>query len=170
MRKHLIAMATIAVALQGCGPQNPSAQVYGEDVDGIAKTCEPSTVDFAKTPTANATISMTNDGWCAVRAVEADGTPFKLALVRTRPDHGRVLIQPVSGKTRVEYTPNPGYVGSDQFTVALVSKKAAEPDAMLQVAVAVARGQVAEPAPVAAVAKPAPAPTKAKTPSRAKKK
>ena len=164
MTRHLIAIAAAAIALQGCATQAPPAQVVGEDVDGIAKTCTASPVDLSKSPTANATITLTNDGWCAVRAVETDGKPFQLALVRARPEHGRVLIQPVSGRTRIEYTADNRYVGPDRFTIVLRSKTPNTPDSTLQVAVTVAMGESVAPVPPPASA-PAPA-TRARAPAR----
>ncbi len=149
MNKHLIAIAASVVALQGCAVQNPAAQVAGEDLNvGIAKTCTASKVDLSAATSAGATIAMTNDGWCAVRLVEKDGQPFKLGLVRTRPEHGVVLIQQLGGETRLEYTADQRYVGADRFTVALRSKTANAPDTVVQVAVTVTMGEVV--APVAA--------------------
>ena len=170
MNKHLIALAAAAIALQGCATQAPPAQLAGEDVDGIAKTCTASPVDLSKGATASATIAMTNDGWCAVRAVEADGRPFQLGLVRGRPEHGRVLIQQVSGRTRIEYTADARYVGPDRFTIVLRSKSASAPDATVQVAVTVTKGDsVASPPAPASTSAPAPAqrtPTRRRTPAR----
>ncbi len=165
MTKHLIAIAIAAVALQGCATQAPPAQIVGEDVDGIAKTCTPSPVDFGKGTTASATIALTNDGWCAVRAVEADGKAFQLALVRARPEHGRVLIQPVNGRTRIEYTADNRYVGPDRFTVVLRSKTPNTPDSTLQVAVTVSMGESVAPVPAAVPSTPTRAPA-ARTPAR----
>jgi hypothetical protein len=151
---HTKLIATAAVlALAGCARTPPPAPAVDLQNEGIAKTCTPSAVDLAA-PTP-ATIALTNDGWCGLVTAEKDGQPFKYGLVKTRPEHGRVYIRPVNGQTRVEYSANPGYTGSDRFAVALVPHASGAPDASLRVDVAVtpAEGQAAAPAPVAAPAK-----------------
>ena len=165
MNKHLIAIAASVLALQGCANQVAAPQVAGEDLNiGIAKTCTASKADLSATsPTA--TISMTNDGWCAVRLVEKDGQPFLLGLVRARPEHGRVLIQKLGGETRLEYTADNRYVGADRFTVALRSKTQGAPDTTVQVTVAVTMGDAPVATPVAAPEPTTPA-RRASTPAR----
>lgn len=152
MHTKLIATAAV-LALAGCARTPPPAPAVDLQNEGIAKTCTPSAVDLAA-PTP-ATIALTNDGWCGLVTAEKDGQPFKYGLVKTRPEHGRVYIRPVNGQTRVEYSANPGYTGSDRFAVALVPHASGAPDASLRVDVAVtpAEGQAAAPAPVAAPAK-----------------
>lgn len=156
MHTKLIAAAAAALALSGCATKAPPPTAVDLQNEGMAKTCTPSTVDL--TAAAPATIMLTNDGWCGLVTAEKDG-PFKFGLVKTRPEHGRVYIRPVNGQTRVEYTANPGYVGSDRFALALASRTAGTPDAPLQVDVTVAppEGQAVAPAPAAA---PAPPPAK----------
>ncbi len=140
MHIKLIATLAAAIALSGCAAKAPPAPPAVDlQNEGIAKTCTPSAVDLAAA--APATIAMTNDGWCGVVTAEKDGQPFKLGLVKTRPAHGRVYIQPVNGQTRVEYTANAGFVGSDNFTVALVSRTANTSDTPLRVDVAVTQGE-----------------------------
>lgn len=152
MHTKLIAAAAVALALAGCAKTPPPAPVVDLQNEGIAKTCAPSAVDLASP--APATITLTNDGWCGVVAAEKAGQPFKYGLVKTRPEHGRVFIRPVNGQTRVEYTANPGYTGSDHFAVALVPNAAGAPDAPLRVDVTVTpgEGQAAAPAPAPAPA------------------
>ena len=166
MNKQLIALAACIAALQGCATPTSAPQVAGEDLNiGIAKSCTASKVDVSAANTASATIAMTNDGWCAVRLTEKDGKPFQLGLVRARPDHGRVLIQKMGGETRLEYSAENRYVGTDRFTVALRSKTQGAPDTTIQVAVTVTMGEaaaVAPPPPAAA----APARTPTRTPPR----
>lgn len=161
MNKHLIAIAATAIALTGCATQPPAGQAAAtEDLNGeIAKTCTATPIDLSASATANATIDMTNDGWCAVHAKE-NGKPFQLGLVRARPQHGRVLIQKIGGETRIEYTAENNYVGADRFTVALRSSTPNAPDATVQIAVNVTMG-----AGMAAAPAPAPAATKAAAPS-----
>jgi hypothetical protein len=167
LSKHLIAVVIAAFALQGCQTRPAQTSVAAEDLDGIASTCTPTPAQITGSAAASATIAMTNDGWCAIRATESDGRPFLLALVRTRPEHGRVLIQPVNGKTRIEYTADPRYTGSDRFTIALRSRTPNTADATLQVAVTVSAGPNQAATPVSQPsAAPAAAPTRRSTPAR----
>jgi len=177
LHTKLIATLAAAIALSGCAakppPSEPAVDLQNE---GIAKTCTPSTVDPAAA--APATITMTNDGWCGVFVADKDGAdkdragkggqPFSLGLVKVRPAHGRVYIQPVNQKTRIEYTANTGYVGADEFTVALRSRTAGVPDTPLRVDVTVTPGEgqptAAPPAaPARKPAAPAHAPTRRRT-------
>ena len=165
MYKHLIPMVASLLALQACGPQQSTPTIAGEDLNlGIAKTCTASKPDLvAANPTA--TITMSNDGWCAVRVTEKDGQPFQLGLVRARPEHGRVLIQKLGGETRLEYTADDRYTGADRFTVALRSRSTGTPDTLVQVAVTVTMGEQVAAPPPPPIEKPAPA-ARSRTPAR----
>lgn len=153
-----IAMLAAGLALTACATPTPAPQP-GIDLNvGISKTCEASPVDLSASSSASATIRMSNDGWCAVRTAERDGQPFLVALVRNRADHGQVYIQKIGGQNRVEYTANPGYSGTDTFSVALRSRTPNTPDATVQVAVTVLPGAgvpVAAPAAPPSTATPA---------------
>ena len=165
MHKTLIAVAAAAIALQGCAPQQTPAQLAAsEDNEGRASTCNESPLEVAEGGTATATIAMTNDGWCAIRAAEKDGQAYRYGLVTSRPTHGHVLIHPVSGRNRIEYTADERYVGPDAFTVALRSHNTGAPDATVKVAVTVTAGPNAAPAP-APTQQPAPA-ARSTTPAR----
>ena len=77
--------------------------------------------------------------------------PYTSALLTARPTHGTVYIHPVGDDTRIDYTPDRGFAGSDSFVVRLIPG-----DPSLRVAVTVT-GQgitrAAAPAP-ASTAKP----------------
>ena len=166
MHIKLTATLAAAIALSGCATTTKvQQQAMDLQNDGIAKTCTPSPVDLAATTPA--TIAMTNDGWCGVFTAEKDGQPFNYGLVKTRPSHGRVYIQKVGAQTRVEYTPNAGYVGQDNFVVALASRTQGAPDVALPVAVTVTQGE-GQPAatPSTAASRPTPAPPRAAVPAR----
>ena len=157
MNKHMIAIVATAVALTGCATPQTQAPVATEDLNvGIASTCTPSAIDLSTAPTAAATITMTNDGWCAVHTKESSGKPFLLGLVKTNPAHGRILIQKVGGETRIEYTANERYVGADKFTVALRPTTASAADNTVQVAVNVTMGPNMPPEEAPKPAAPAP--------------
>lgn len=162
MSYRLLAIAAAAIVLEGCAKQPPQTAAPAENLNiGIAKSCTFSPVQPAAGSNVNATINMSNDGWCAVRVKEADGQPFLLGLVRQRPEHGTILIQKLGGETRLEYTASPGYTGSDAFT-AVLRPKSGGADAGIQVAVTVTPG-----AGLPAAARPAPAPEpRSSTPAR----
>ena len=168
MHKTLLAVALAVMALQGCAPRLTPAQVAAEEVsEGRSATCDASVLNIAAGGSDNATISMTNDGWCAVHAVEKDGQPFALGLVTARPAHGFLNIHKAFGRTRIEYHPDERYVGPDAFTVALRANTTGAPDAKVQVAVAVASGsaRAATPSEAPTPARQAPA-TRSRTPRR----
>ena len=152
MSYRLFAVASLAVlALQGCAQPTPQPTVVIDALnDGIAKTCTFSPMQPKPGATVEATITMTNDGWCAYRASVKTGQAYELGLVKQRPMHGELLIRKWNGETRVEYTPAASYVGPDQFSAALRSGDGT-PDALVKVAVTVTRGEG-----VPAVAAPAP--------------
>lgn len=156
--RHLAFAALAALAVQGCAVQ-PAAPTFAQDelLDGQSKTCTASTPDLKASPAA--TIAMTNDGWCGVYVTDADKKPFQLALIGTRSEHGRVLVQKVNSRTRVEYTPFARYTGTDAFTVNL-RPVGGGAEQVLQVAVTVTQGAAA------AVAEPEEAPAKKATTKR----
>lgn len=166
MSYRLIVVAAAAViALQGCAQKPPPAPVATEDLnEGIAKTCTFSPAQPTPGGKVEATITMSNDGWCAYRATEKGGQPFLLGLVQQRPSDGELLVRKLGGETRVEYNPNPGFTGTDKFTVAL-RPQAGGADATVQITATVTPG-----AGVAAAAPPPeekkPAATRARTSSR----
>lgn len=141
MSYRLIAAAAAAViALQGCAPKPPAAPVATEDLnEGIAKTCTFSAAQPTPGGTVDATITMSNDGWCAYRATEKEGQPYLLGLVRQRPSDGELLVRKLGGETRVEYNPNPGFAGTDKFSVALRPQSGGA-DATVQITATVTPG------------------------------
>jgi hypothetical protein len=142
LNKHLIAIAVTAVAVTGCAAPQVQAPSPTEDLNvGIAKTCTPTAVDLSAANTTSASITMTNDGWCALHVKQKDGQPYLLGLVKSNPTHGRILIQKIGGETRIEYTADDRYVGADKFTVALRPTAVNVPDATIQVAVNVSMGE-----------------------------
>ena len=151
LTKPMVVIGLIAVLAQGCASKAPNP-LAGEDLTGLAKTCDASAISKTSENEAAASIAMSNDGWCAVRATEEPGKPYLLGLVRTRPDHGQILIQKTIGKTRIEYTPIKNYVGADSFSIGLRSQEPEKPDLVLQVSVIVS--PTAEP--VASTSKPSP--------------
>ena len=159
MSYRLIAAAALAVlALQGCAQKPPQQAVAVDDLnEGIAKSCTFSPVQPTAGSTVEATITMSNDGWCAYRASEQKGQAYELGLVKERPEHGELQIRKWNGETRAEYYPTTGYTGADRFTVALRPTTGGA-DALVRVAVTVTPGQgvpAAAQAPAAEEKKPA---------------
>lgn len=168
MSLKLTAPLAAVLALSACAPKPPVLQASDPRNEGIAKTCTPTNPDMAGPGPYAGSIVMTNDGWCGVFAAEK-GRPFRYGLVRARPAHGRVLVQTVENATRVEYTPEGGYVGADAFTVALRPSQSEGENVPLAVSVNVTQGDT--PAVVAPAAAPAARPSAApsKKPSTAKR-
>lgn len=141
MSYRLIAAAAVSVlALQACAPKSlPAGGVADDLTDGLAKSCTYSPVQPKPGATVEATITMTNDGWCAFRASEKQGTAYLLGLVKQRPAHGELQIRKWAGESRVEYTPTPGFVGTDKFSVELRPQEGGA-DATVLITATVSRG------------------------------
>ena len=147
-----VCLSLLAVlAVQGCAAPPMTAAVSPTDpmTDGRSTTC-------AATPVADGAgaITMSNDGWCSV-ALSDGGAPFTLGRVTARPANGRIVVQSVGRDTRVEYTPNDRFTGTDRFTVALRPRSAGAADVPVQVAVTVAAGEATAVSAPAIVAPPA---------------
>ena len=72
-------------------------------------------------------------GWCGLSVHQAGPKPYDAGLLTGRPAHGSVTIHEVGDNTRIDYVPDRGYVGPDNFRVKLLPG-----DAVLQIAVEVA--------------------------------
>lgn len=113
MRLVLIAAAILLTSLGGALAQTDLPK---------SKLCRIRGGGFAVAggvPLAN-TITMINDGgWCGHLAKTVMGSiVFGAAMHVTKPPaHGQVSITVLSGGTNVYYRPDPGYVGSDSFSV-----------------------------------------------------
>ena len=133
-----IALLTCAGLLQACSqaptPAGSATRVYAADMRGAAKTCDAPRISPASGDKTAVAINVGNDGgWCGIRTYQAGAKPFEAGLLQTRPNHGTVLIHQVGDDTRIDYTPDRGFTGSDTFTVRLIPG-----DAMVNVAVTVA--------------------------------
>lgn len=167
--KPLAALAA-ALSLAACATSEPQVAAPAENLNiGIASACTASPTGLDAAAGAPATISMSNDGWCAIRVTERDGQPFLYGKVPPagRAQNGSINIQKIGGQTRVEYMPRPGFTGTDQFEVALVSRTPGTPDRPLRVVATVTPSPNAPP--VAAAPAPTPAaatPASTGTPAR----
>ncbi|HUB16863.1 MAG TPA: hypothetical protein VMB34_33320 [Acetobacteraceae bacterium] len=119
-----IALALVGSLLPGCA-ENPAPQVAGprlfaSDFQGAAKTCTSPKPRLASGHETAADLRLANDGgWCAITVTD-DGKPYAAGLLTESPAHGDVYIHPVGATTRIDYTPDAGFVGNDAFVVRLL--------------------------------------------------
>lgn len=120
------AVVLTALLLSGCGnidagPAAPKLRVYAADVAGGAKVCNVQVVNPAAGTDAKTPMKVANDGgWCGIRLHQNGLKPFEAGLLTARPDHGTVLIHEVGDETRIDYTPDHGFIGGDAFAVKLL--------------------------------------------------
>jgi hypothetical protein len=137
-RAAWVALLMAGGLLQACsgnpaGSAGSRLRVYAADVAGAAKTCDAPRISPAKAENAAVVMKVANDGgWCGLRAYQAEGKPFDAGLLLDRPNHGAVLVHQVGDETRIDYTPDRRFAGSDAFTVKLIPG-----DATIKVAVTV---------------------------------
>jgi hypothetical protein len=55
-----------------------------------------------------------------LRLRQAGTKPFDAGLLISRPSHGSVLIHEVGDDTRIDYTPDRRFAGTDAFEVKLI--------------------------------------------------
>jgi hypothetical protein len=121
--RYALALAATALVLQACQQRPPAAtgtRMFQADLLGAAKNCSVSEVAPAAGQDAPVTMEVGNDGgWCAI-TVDNSGKPFDAGLLVTEPAHGKVYIHSVGDKTRIDYTPNARFTGTDAFAVRLL--------------------------------------------------
>lgn len=127
--KQALAITTAmagATLLAACSQTSGSAAgsrlpVYAADVTGAAKVCEVPKVSPIPGKTTALQIHASNEGgWCGVPVHQDGPKPFDAGLLSVRPEHGSVTVHSVGDNTRIDYTPDTGYVGSDAYTVTLL--------------------------------------------------
>jgi hypothetical protein len=119
------ALFMTGLLLAGCSQQPGTAgsalRVYAADLAGAAKICDVPNVKPVAGSGSEAPMKMANDGgWCGIRVHQDGPKPFEAGLLTTRPNHGSVLIHEVGDETRIDYTPDRGFAGSDAFVVKLI--------------------------------------------------
>jgi hypothetical protein len=130
-----LGLLSIAALVQGCAQQaGVWSGVYAIDARGGAKTCvaQPAEPPDGKTVLDQLQVS-DEGGWCAIIATH-NGRAFDSYLLVTRPAHGRVYAHRVGTSTRIDYTPDTGFVGADGFAVRMIPG-----DAIIEGAVTVTR-------------------------------
>jgi hypothetical protein len=117
-----LVLAATGLALAACAnkgtPSGP--RVFASDLAGGAKSCSAPAPALKDGGEAQSEMKVGNDGgWCGI-TVSKDGKPYAAGLLTGMPAHGKVLIHTVGDDTRIDYTPDRGYAGPDQFTVTLL--------------------------------------------------
>lgn len=107
---------------QGTPAARSTRPIYAADLQGGAQLCtvqdEPRLVDAQQTEVP---MTVRNDGgWCGVRVSRPGPEPFDAGLLTSRPTRGRVHVHSVGDWTRIDYTPDPGFSGTDSFVVRLL--------------------------------------------------
>lgn len=124
-RAAWVALALIGAILQGCAekpppPEAPQPRLFASDFQGGAKQCSAPRVTLQAGKETPAAMQVGNDGgWCGI-GVALDGQPYAAGLLTQAPEHGKVYIHPVGNDTRIDYTPDLGFSGSDSFVVTLL--------------------------------------------------
>ena len=119
------------LALAGCSSNNNIApspsrlRVFAADVTGATKTCEAPKPSAAAGQTTEVAIKQLNDGgWCGILLHQDGPKPYDAGLLTMRPAHGTVYIHQVGDDTRIDYTPDAGFSGADNFAVKLLPGEA----------------------------------------------
>jgi hypothetical protein len=115
-----LCLAVTAVLIQGCAKAPTWSGIYAIDAAGGARICVAPPVTLADGQTARIQLQVSNEGgWCG-ETLSHNGAAYDSYLLVTRPIHGRVFAHRVGANTRIDYTPDTGYVGSDAFAVRLL--------------------------------------------------
>jgi hypothetical protein len=116
----LLCLAVIAPLVAGCAKQGVWDGIYTSDKAGGAKTC---VVPQAAPPDGQTVLAQMRvsdeGGWCGI-VTNHGGAAYDSYLMVVRPVHGRVYAHHVGTNTRIDYTPDAGYVGGDRFSVRLI--------------------------------------------------
>ena len=124
-----LASGTLVCALLLSGCQTPPAAVAEAPATPLplhrgpppAATCSVTPFHVADGGTTEVAMTISNDGgYCAATLTAGNGQPYDAPLVPARPLHGDETVVRYNGKTSVEYSAKPGYVGPDSFTVRLI--------------------------------------------------
>lgn len=126
-----LCLAATALLLQGCARQGAGWNgIFAADVAGAAKTC---VAPAASPPDGAAIVAQVQvsgeGGWCGI-TLNHGGAAYDSYLLVTRPDHGRVFAHHVGVNTRIDYTPDAGFVGTDKFAVRLIPGNAVVEEAV----------------------------------------
>jgi hypothetical protein len=121
--------ATLALVLQGCAQPAAAPQAAAPAPlpphagPPPARLCTVAPFSVKTGGTADVAMVVSNEGgYCAATLTADSGQPYDAPLVHVEPLHGIDHIVKYNGKTSVEYTPQPGYVGHDSFVARLIER------------------------------------------------
>jgi hypothetical protein len=116
-----LCLAATALLIQGCAPKPPAWNgIYAIDAGGGARTCVAPTTSVPDGQTVQAQVQVSDEGgWCG-ETLSHNGAAYDAYLLVTAPSHGRVFAHHVANNTRIDYTPDRGYVGTDRFAIRLI--------------------------------------------------
>jgi hypothetical protein len=134
-RTQWLGLAAVAFTLQGCARQAASWNgIFTIDSVGGARICVAPTASPPDGQAVVAQMQVSNEGgWCGL-TVNRGGAAFDSYLLVTRPAHGKVFAHHVGTNTRIDYTPDPGFTGTDAFAMRLIPG-----NAVIEAAVTVTR-------------------------------
>ena len=117
----------LGVMLAGCAkpeappPAGPPAPLPPHAGPPPAAQCTVAPFSVKDGGSADVAMSVSSEGgYCAATLVSESGAPFAAPLVPVAPLHGIPRVVRYNGRTSVEYTPQPGFVGHDSFIVKLI--------------------------------------------------
>jgi hypothetical protein len=115
-----LTLLAVVSLTQGCQQQRAWNGIYNADITGGARACVAPTASPPDGQAVQAQMQVSNEGgWCGITA-NRGGAAFDSYLLDVRPVHGRVFAHRVGGNTRIDYMPDRGFVGTDQFAVRLI--------------------------------------------------
>jgi hypothetical protein len=116
-----LCLAAAALTIQGCAPKPATWNgIYAIDAAGGAKTCVAPPVAMPDGQAGVIQVQVSNEGgWCG-ETINHNGVAYDSYMLVSRPSHGRVFAHHVGNNTRIDYTPDPGYVGTDSFAIRLI--------------------------------------------------
>lgn len=128
--KSLLSLLCLGLLLQACAPKAappppPPAPPPPPPHIGPPAAADCTVAPFHVTDGGTTAVQMTlgNDGgYCAATLTAASGKPYDAPLVPLLPRHGTPRVVKYNGKTSVEYVPDPGFAGHDDFAVHLIIK------------------------------------------------
>ncbi len=128
--KTILSLLALALAVQACQPKPlppapppPPPPPPPHVGPPPAAKCNVAPFHVADGGSATVEITLSNEGgYCAATLTAANGQPYDAPLVPVLPTHGTPRVMKYNGKTSVEYAPESGFVGKDNFTVRLILK------------------------------------------------
>jgi len=115
-----LGLTALAFLLPGCQQQPTWNGVFVVDTVGGAKTCVTAPASPPDGQAVQDQIQVSNEGgWCGITATRG-GRAYDSYLLVTRPTHGKVFVHHVGPNTRIDYTPDKGFAGTDNFAVRMI--------------------------------------------------